>query len=260
MQPLRVRAINGAVADSDQDVAVTQADPNSSLVTVSGTIADGDYTFNIEPLGGDPIPVTHTADVSGASDDADDIRAGWAGTTITGTSLEPYVSSIAATATTGQVRVTFLTGAPPCRLSVEDTPNDPTSSIAIGTDDCFPNVFRVPQTEHNKLAILFVPVSYAVDAVTNIFGTGLPDDNAMTVSFELIPVLNRAVGLDSRTYRYTGTLPSDYRYHATEVTGHVLELPYIASDVFPGLYHLRISATANTPTGYEGLEAYVIWY
>lgn len=267
MNPLRVRAIFGAVTAYDPDPAVTQVNPNSALVTITGTLADGAHTFNVVPLGSDPIPITHNRT---GSETPTDVRDGWVtasgGATPSG-DLANYIASVEATPTAGQVRVTFLDRpARPCRISVEATPNDPTSSIAIAGNDCFPNVFYVPPPppgqKSRQLMVSFDPVSFTDnDPVANPVGVPLADDNGMTISFELVPVITRSELFGSGAvsgYGVSTTQASSYK-HGSEVTGHSVQDPYVFDDIMGGFYHLRVHAQANTPTGHDGLEASVQW-
>lgn len=251
--PRRVRAIFGSVADNDVNYAELLIDPNTCTVTASGTPVDGPYTWNVARVQGAPIPITHVADVTGG-EDLDDIRDGWAATPITG-DLALYLRSIVTTGT-GQVRVTFQDNAPPLRLQPLATPNDPTSTIVLGTDDCFPTVFYVPPGI-NQVVVSFDPVNYSGDPVTNVLGTPLDDDNGMAVGFELIKVLNRQEPFGAEEDFGVGSVHARSYKRTTTVTSNSVQVPYVFDDITPGLWAVRVYSQAMTPTDYEGTEVWV---
>lgn len=224
----------------DPDYAALYLHPNSATYTVGGVTANGNYTITI-------AGVANTFDRQAAETDAqiatelyDLIVADMA----SGGSLYDYVESI----TDDGAGVLTITYKVTRERFVVSTSAPGGASITAAPADTFPIVAGLPYYRGALGQMSVIELAFvAVDATD---GNVLPDDNAMTMTVQIIETVKRAT-TQARAALGVG-ITSTAALAAASIRNKVrVELN--------GAIHvgLRLSTLANTPTSFAELE---VWY
>ncbi len=224
----------GATADPDWSALALH--PNTFIVTIGGTASDGNYVTTINPVAPGASIVITTVRAAGTPATNALIAAAHAAdiTTLIATTLAPYIVSAVAVGATVQVRVKH--NAPP--FTVQNSETTATGTIVTTPDNLWPIAASLSPNRNGPMTqveLAFIQVDAA--------GVQLPDNNAATVSYQLVEAWT-----PGSLVKVVGSAP---------VATHPVQQKAIAPLHGAEALGVQIDAIATTATGYVAME---IWY